>query len=41
VAAGAALGIASSYYFTDEGKWTKVSVLATPNAVYAQVSTTW
>jgi membrane-associated phospholipid phosphatase len=41
VAAGAALGIASSYYFTDTGAWTKFSVLATPNAVYAQVSTTW
>jgi membrane-associated phospholipid phosphatase len=41
VAAGAALGIASSYYFTDAGKWTKFSVLATPSAVYAQVSTSW
>lgn len=41
VAAGAALGIASSYYFTDTGKWAKLSVLATPRAVYAQVSTSW
>jgi membrane-associated phospholipid phosphatase len=41
VAAGAALGIASSYYFTDTGEWNKFSVLATPNAVYAQVSTSW
>jgi membrane-associated phospholipid phosphatase len=41
VAAGAALGIASSYYFTDTGGWSKFSVLATPSAVYAQVSTSW
>jgi membrane-associated phospholipid phosphatase len=41
VVAGAALGIASSYYFTDTGKWTKLSVIAAPNAVYAQVSTSW
>ncbi len=41
VAAGAALGIASSYYFTDSGKWTQFSVLATANAVYAGVSATW
>lgn len=41
VAAGAVLGIASSYYFTDKGAWTKLSVLAAPNGVYAQVSTSW
>lgn len=41
VAAGAALGIASSYYFTDKGDWAKVSVLASPHSVYAQVSASW
>lgn len=41
VLAGAALGIASSYYFTDKGDWAKVSVLASPHAVYAQVSASW
>lgn len=42
VIAGTALGIASSYYFTDkERAWGKVSVLAAPNAVYAQVSASW
>lgn len=41
VLAGAALGIASSYYFTDKGDWAKVSVLASPHAVHAQVSASW
>ena len=41
VAAGAALGIASSYYFTDKGDWAKVSVIASPDAVHAQVSASW
>ena len=42
VIAGAALGIASSYYFTDkESRWGKFSVLASPRAVHAQVSASW
>jgi len=41
VLAGAALGIASSYYFTDKGDWAKVSILASPHAVHAQVSASW
>lgn len=41
VLAGAALGIASSYTFTDKGDWARVSVLATPHAVHAQISAQW
>ena len=41
VLAGAALGIASSYYFTDKGDWAKVSVTASPHSVHAQVSASW
>lgn len=42
VAAGAALGVASGYAFTDkEGGWTRVSFVAGPHAVHARVSAQW
>lgn len=41
VLAGAALGIASSYYFTDSREQTKFSVMFGPHAVFAQISSKW
>lgn len=41
VAAGAALGIAASYYFTDTRERTRFSVFATPKGAYAQVNSSW
>lgn len=41
VVAGAALGIGTSYYFTDTNEKTKFSVLFGQKSAYAQVSSTW